>query len=181
MHWPAEIKKMPMSRTIPNDSTRQLFFPYARCKSIRFSKAVLQTVGIAFGLMSTGCGQIMIRQDACKSLPVLGISDEIDGECSSSCLEGCEGDRLALMKAKLGWQGERLQGGVGRCSEKISECWYRSRIAQWAAKHREAANAPPLPKFHPIPTHPALFPELCESNHSHPIPMVSDPVIETVE
>jgi hypothetical protein len=82
------------------------------------------------------------------------------------------------MKAKLGCQGQRLKGGVGRCSEKISECWYNSRFAQWAQKHREQANAPPPPKFHPIPTHPAFFPEHDEPNFAAPAPALTQDTLE---
>jgi hypothetical protein len=107
----------------------------------------------------SGCGQIMIREDSCRPAPVQIMEEGIEVPLNSSGNLGCAADRFEIMKAKLGIHGDRLKGGVARCSEEISECWYSSRIAQWAAKHREKANAPPVPKFHPIPTHPALFPE----------------------
>ncbi len=127
-----------------------------------FVRSVLRCLGIVSGMLVTGCGQVMIRQDPCRNVSMLGVDHEMEGEMVAPCHRTPVADRLSIMKAKLGWQGEKIKAGVGRCSGKVSECWYSSRIAQWAAKHREAANAPPLPKFHPIPTHPALFPELDE-------------------
>ncbi len=170
-----------MSRTLPYE--RMIPVASRRRRAIGWPGAntTLLSFGIVFSLLMTGCGQVMIRQDSCKSAPLVGIVDGIDGESTVSCQEGCAADRLALTKAKLGWQGERLTSGVGRCSDKISEYWYSSRIAQWAAKHREQANAPPLPKFHPIPTHPALFPEQDASGRSLSIPIVSDQCLETVD
>ncbi len=107
----------------------------------------------------------MIRQDACSPTPVRIMDEVVEPALDdSSCATESVRDRLQIMKAKLEFHGERLQGGVGRCSEKLSEGWYSSRIVQWAEKHREQKNAPPPPKFHPIPTHPAFFPERDDPN-----------------
>ena len=108
-------------------------------------------------IFSSGCGQILIRQEGCNVLPA-SCTDE-------PCQQACGLERLALMKAKLGWHGDRFRDNVRHCSEKVPECWYSSHLAQWMQKKREEANAPPPAKFHPIPTHPALFPEPDSSAH----------------
>ncbi len=121
-----------------------------------------------FCVVSLGCGQIVVRQEECNVLP------------TSSMFEPCQqidgAERLALMKAKLGWRGDRLKDNVGHCSEKVSECWYNSHLAQWIQKKREDANAPPPSKFHPIPTHPALFPEPESSQENSSVVSAPDSV-----
>ncbi len=106
-------------------------------------------------LLSSGCGQVLIRQDGCSSCASPGIGEP--------CQQACGAERLALMKAKLGWHGDRMKDHVGQYSGKVTECWYSTHLAQWIEKKRDEANAPPPPKFHPIPTHPALFPEPTDS------------------
>lgn len=119
----------------------------------------------AFGLLLfSGCGQVLIRQENCSCSPsgLIGSYDEIESshdEIESGCEASCGAERLALMKTRLGWQGDRLKNSAGHCSDKFAECWYSSKLGQWVQGKRDAANAPPFPKFHPVPTHPALYPE----------------------
>ncbi|MDZ4852882.1 MAG: hypothetical protein SGI77_26650 [Pirellulaceae bacterium] len=109
---------------------------------------------IAFlSVFVSGCGQILIRHDS-NYRHDLGCED-ID----VSTEPACEIDRLGLIKSNLSWQGERISSGATQCSDKVSEYWYSSRLGQWVVAKRDAKNAPPYPKFHPIPTHPALYPD----------------------
>ena len=113
-------------------------------------------------IVSTGCGHIFVRQDGVRQD---GVRQEgcnvLPTSCGmvEPCQQACGAERLALMRAKLGWHGDRFKDSIGHSSEKVSECWYSSHLAQWMQRKREEANAPPPAKFHPIPTHPALFPE----------------------
>jgi len=124
-----------------------------RRRYVRHAAKGLLFVG---SLLFSGCGQIMIRQSPCDPVHFTettgGDTHEAWHEsasvaCPASC-QNTDGGAVGSMKS-----------GIGRCSEKIAECWYCSALAQWAANKRDQANAPPHPKFHPLPTHPALFPE----------------------
>lgn len=114
---------------------------------------------LSFLSMFAGCGQVLLRQPSscCEAIPDPGI-EESSGACGA--------ERLAILRANLGFQGERLQNGVENCSHKLSECWYSSHLSQWIAMKRDEKNAPPFPKFHPIPTHPALYPDIAKSEAS---------------
>jgi hypothetical protein len=117
---------------------------------------ILRAILVWIAMMTAGCGQVMIRQCPCDR----GLNCDAPFSETANFCQACETtDRFAWMKAKLGWHGTRIKDSVGRCSNQLVTCWHRSPIAQCIASKRERDNAPPIPKFHPVPTHPAFFPE----------------------
>ncbi len=64
-----------------------------------------------------------------------------------------------LMMAR--WQTEKSQinHNLNEKSRRIHQHLHQNKLSEWAAKKREQANAPPWPRFHPLPTRNVFYPE----------------------
>ena len=120
-----------------------------------------RAVALLFVLMATGCCQMVLRGPSRNEYgsPILDCVDP--NQCEPA--DQAAFNRLQEFKANLqmhrGQASARMSDSLHVCSAKMSDRWNQSRIAQWKAEHREKLSAPPYPKFHPLPTHPAFYPE----------------------
>jgi hypothetical protein len=113
-------------------------------------------------VMTTGCCHMVVRGPLGK-------------ECGSPIIEcvdpnQCEpADRAAFnhldeINANCQVHHEQLSARFSDrlhvCSARMRDLWNESCIERWKAEQREKRSAPPYPRFHPLPTHPAFYPEL---------------------
>ncbi len=120
-----------------------------------------RTVALLVVLMTTGCCQMVLRgpmRNECGS-PILDCVDPAQCEpAERAAFNGLQEFRANLQMHRL-QASAKMSDSLHICSAKMSDRWNESCIAQWKAERREKLTAPPCPKFHPLPTHPAFYPE----------------------
>lgn len=145
---------------------------------LSFLRCTVVFVGCLFGSSQTGCvsivsqstgnGHGMIRTVAHSTQ--VSSQDVNSSPCGPSCEEPCPlYDRREVLARTMSamkpsrWVpqgvknlGARACNAGTQCRENVAS-WYYTKC-EWFEKKRAEANAPPWPRFHPVPTRPVFAP-----------------------
>ncbi len=91
----------------------------------------------------------------CRSICLSPPNDSYLADCSSDCFQPGTQPIASLQRPYV---GQRLSGG-------LHDNWISRKIAS----HNEAKNAPPWPRFHPLPSHPVFYPPAADDMALDPV------------